>query len=164
MPAIGTPDYVTIENGRMPFAFGPLSGGRRMWARAASEPTAIEADDAGFGPEAVARLASAAATINATVVKASPGRVHRVMGRNAVATLRSLKIYNKATAPVPATDTALLLLNIPLAPSVNFNETLGGAGLLFSTGISYAITANMADNDATVLAAGDIVGLNLLWS
>lgn len=164
-PALATADFVTLENGRAPFNFGPLMGGRRMWARAAEAPSSIELDDAGFGPENVSRIASAAASINATLVKNTPGRVHRVLGRNAAAAVRSLKIYNKAASiPAPAGDTSLLLLNIPLAPGANFNESLGEDGLLCSTGIGFAITAAMADADATVLAAGDIIGFNLLWS
>lgn len=162
-PALAATDYVTLDNGRVPVNFGALSGGRRMWARAENGRALLEVEDSGKGAENVARLPSAAASVNATLVKATPGRVFRVFGRNNAAAIRYLKIYDKASAaPTVGTDTPLL--TIPLAPSSPFNEFFGEDGILFATGIGYALTTGVADNDAGALTAADVLGLHLLWA
>lgn len=108
-------------------------------------------------PNATSRIVSAAASTNATVAKASAGRVFTITGRNVNAAARFLKIYNKATAPVVGTDTPTH--TIPLAPTANFSFSLEGR--YFSTGIAYALTTGVADADAGALTAGDIIGLNI---
>lgn len=111
-------------------------------------------------PTTASRIVSAAATTNATVAKASAGDLLKVVGLKATAANCFLKIYNKATAPTVGTDTPILTL--PLFASQAFNFDLGG--LYFSAGISYAITALAADADTTAIAAGDVLGLNLIFA
>ncbi len=108
----------------------------------------------------VARLVSAAASVNATSVKTKSADLFRVGGYNASAALRYLKIYNKASAPTVGTDAPVL--TIPLEPSKSFSIALGGTGGIYlSAGLAYAITIGAADNDAGALTAGDITCLSL---
>ena len=111
-------------------------------------------------PSAASRIPSAAASTNATVAKASAGDIHRVTGYNAAATVRYLKLYNKATAPTVGTDTPVLTL--ALKPLDAFNIEIGG--YYCSAGISYALTTGAADADTGAVTAADIVGLNVLYT
>ena len=117
---------------------------------------------ASFGALAgtVSRIASAAATTNATSAKASAGYLYAASGYNAAAAVRYLKFYNKASAPTVGTDVPVLTL--ALAPSAAFNFNLGG--LRFSTGIAYAMTTGAADADTGALTLADIVGLNVTYT
>jgi hypothetical protein len=105
-----------------------------------------------LGPTSVSRLPSAANSNNATVVKASAGRVYHINGQNAAAGVRYLKLYNKATAPTVGTD-------IPF--SFEFSSV---SGLAMSTGISYGLVTGAADNDNTSVTAADILGLNIMYA
>jgi len=111
-------------------------------------------------PTTVARLVSAAATVNSTLVKASAGDVFAINGYNAAATVRYLKIYNKATAPTVGTDTPVL--TIALKPLDSFNVMFAN-GLAFSTGIGYGLTTGSADADTAALTLADVVGLNFVY-
>ncbi len=112
------------------------------------------------GTTSVARLPSSAATTNATVAKASNGMLFAVHAYNTTASVKFIKIYNKATAPTVGTDTPVYTFAI--GPSQQLDVELAH-GLLFSTGISYALTGAAADADATAVAAGDIVALNISY-
>lgn len=114
------------------------------------------------GLSAPARLLTAAASTNPTSVKASAGRVYKIIGYNASATVKFLKLFNKASAPVTGTDTPVV--TIPLPPSKEFSIDLGPFGMYLATGIAYAITGAVADLDNTALAAGDVVGMNLWYA
>lgn len=107
----------------------------------------------------IARLVSAAATVNATVAKASAGRLYKIYGYNAATSVRYLKLYNKAAAPTVGTDVPVV--TVPLTPSREFDIDLGLIGQYFSTGIAYGLTTGAADTDTGVLTAADVVGLNL---
>lgn len=107
-----------------------------------------------------ARRVSAAASTNATSVKASAGDVGKISGFNAAAAKRYLKLYNKASAPVVGTDTPVLTLTLPAGAPFNFD--LGNH--YFSTGIAYALTVNGADADTTALTAADVESLNITYA
>lgn len=111
---------------------------------------------------AVARLPSAAATTNATVGKASAGTVYTIEAMNTTAAVKYLKLYNKATAPTVGTDTPFR--TIALAPSNTRSVVHFPNGLYLNAGISFALTGAAADADATVLVAGDVVGVNIDYS
>lgn len=104
------------------------------------------------------RLLSSAATTNATLIKASAGRLFLIIGRNNVASIRYLKFYNKASAPTVGTDVPVL--TIALDASSRFEIDLNPYGQFFTTGIAFAITGAVADNDTTAIAAADILALN----
>lgn len=106
------------------------------------------------GAASVAKLASAAST-NATSVKASAGRVVGYSLTNTTAAFKYVRLYNKATAPTVGTDSPVLVIGLPPNSTTACNQE-GGIG--FATGIAYAITGAVADLDATVTAANDVVG------
>lgn len=112
-------------------------------------------------PNLVARLVSAAASVNSTLVKSTPGRVHFVGGYNAAAALRYLKLYNKASAPTVGTDTPFYG---PIVLPATAAFAIPIPRLFFTLGIGYGITVNGADADATALTAADITGLNIAYS
>lgn len=113
------------------------------------------------GVSTVWRLLSSAATTNGTPVKASAGRLFKIYGLNNAASIRYLKLYNKVAAGV-GFDAPVI--TIPLRASAEFNIDLGVYGHFFSTGISFAITGAVTDNDTTAIAAGDIVGMNIWYA
>lgn len=102
-----------------------------------------------------ARLVSAAST-NATSVKASAGAVGFIYAVNLNAAVRYLKLYNKASAPTVGTDTPIATLPIPAATTgAGFTLPIPG-GVLFSTGIAFALTTGAADSDTAAVAANEI--------
>lgn len=104
------------------------------------------------------RIASCAATTNATSGKASAGTVHSYEAYNTTAAVKYLKLYNKASAPTVGTDTPVRTIAIP--PNGRVHGTFP-SGFYMGTGIAYALTGAAADADTTALAAGDVVGLNI---
>lgn len=107
----------------------------------------------------VSRILSSAASINQRDLGAAPYKLQRFFGRSARATACFLKIYAKTAAAV-GTDTPAMTIEIPA--SSRFDIDLGGWQSV-AAGVSYAITANAADNDATGIAAGDIICANLIY-
>jgi len=97
----------------------------------------------------------AAASTNATSLKATPGRIARMDLFNTSASIRYFKLYNKASAPTVGTDTPVL--TIPIAANGQYLANFE-FGKYFSTGIAYAITGALADGDTTNVAAGDVTG------
>lgn len=98
--------------------------------------------------------ALSAANTNAANVKAQAGRVFVINAINTVASIRYLKLYNKATAPAPASDTPLKTYQIPASGTLSVSIP---NGIGFSNGIGIAVVAGIADNDATAIGAGDIL-------
>jgi hypothetical protein len=97
----------------------------------------------------------AAASTNATSIKASAGQIFGIELANNAAYAVFLKLYNKASAPTVGTDTPVRTIQIPAGGRCEINRPLGFA---FSTGIAYAITKLVADADTTVVVADDLVG------
>lgn len=112
------------------------------------------------GPSATSRLPSSAASVNATLVKASPGSVNTISGVNAAAAVTYLKLYNKATAPTVGTDTPFATLALSASSAFNLNLS----GLQFSTGIGFGLTTGAADNSTAAVASGDILGLTITYA
>lgn len=107
-------------------------------------------------------LVSAAST-NATNVKATTGWVGFVAGYNVASSPRYLKLYDKATAPTVGTDVPKLVFMMPGNTSgTGFNITFDYTSVEFELGISFAITAGIADTDSTIVGANDCV-INLLY-
>lgn len=114
----------------------------------------------------VARLLSAAATTNATSVKASAGNVFKIVGTNTNAAARYLKFYNKASSPTAGTDTPVATLYLP-PTAVNggqFQFDFGSQPLYLGTGVAYALTTAAADADTGALTSGDVVALNIFYT
>lgn len=97
---------------------------------------------------------NSAASTNATSLKSSAGSITTLMVSNLSASARYLKLFNKASAPVPGTDTPFM--TIPLPANTFQNLPLSDMGIRFSTGIAYAITASAALNDASSIGANEV--------
>lgn len=102
-----------------------------------------------------------AASNNATSVKASAGWLGHISVTNLNAAPVYLKFYNKASAPAPATDNALLVYVVSVPPSsltpvvIPFPDPL-----YFSTGIAYALVTGISDtNNTSVSASENLINL-----
>jgi hypothetical protein len=117
-------------------------------------------------PNLTARLLSAAASTNATSVKASAGNLHKIVGTQVNAAARYLKLYNKASAPTVGTDTPVWTFYLPPTAVGGglFTLDFGTQPLYFSTGIAYALTTAAADADTGALTAGDVIAMNIAYS
>jgi hypothetical protein len=144
-PALGTAgsastDVITVQ--------GIASG--------VSIPTTIQAaTSGGWTPH----TAISAATTNATSVKTSAGQVGGFTVFNNAASVRYLKLYDKASAPTVGTDIPVMTILIPAGGGVVMPI---GAGVSFGTGIAYALTTGITVADATAVALSD-VAVNLCW-
>lgn len=105
-------------------------------------------------PAPTARRVRSAASNNLTSVKASAGCIHAIQVGSPSTGLKYLKIYDKASAPVVASDTPILTITVAASSSTPVN--LGPTGLACSSGIAFAIVAGEADTDSTNVAAGDV--------
>lgn len=97
------------------------------------------------------------ADINAQVIKAAPGKVYGFQIFNNTASAKFVRLYDKASAPVPANDSALIRrrLIVPANGIVTFHVGPGLDG--FAAGIAYLATGAAGDTDATALAVNDLV-------
>lgn len=94
-------------------------------------------------------------TSNATVVKASAGRVGALVGFNLAATPVYLKVYDKATTP-DQNDTPKLRLMIPgNTAGAGFVYPVPPGGLTFLNGISFRLVTGVGDTDNTAVAANE---------
>jgi hypothetical protein len=98
-------------------------------------------------------LNTSAATNNATSVKASAGRVYAVIATNNGAANRYLKLYNKASAPSPASDTPVATYMLPAGGGIC---RITDIGLVFSTGIAFAVVAGISATDNTSISANEV--------
>jgi hypothetical protein len=130
---------------------GTMAVSGTVTANAGTGTLNVAAQAGTSGGSSVSKLISAAST-NATSVKASAGQVDGWYLFNANAATRYLKLYNKASAPVLATDVPVLV--IPVAAGAFVSPNLGALGERFATGISLATTGAAADTDATAIATG----------
>lgn len=101
----------------------------------------------------------AAATTNATVLKAAPGNVYGWYFENNAAYDVFVKFYDKATAPTVGTDAPAWTVKVPtgVTPAIGYFNI----GIPFTVGISFAITKLSTDADTTVVVLNDCQGLFL---
>lgn len=107
------------------------------------------------------RLTSCGATTNLTSAVSVPVDLYGIIATNTAAAVKFLKIYNKASAPVLASDIPVLTICIPAGQIANIQFE---QGMYLNLGLAYAITGADADNDATAVTAGDIKGLNFIYA
>jgi hypothetical protein len=96
------------------------------------------------------------ADTNAAIISAGPTKLSTLVVGNINASMRYLKLYDKATAPTVGTDAPVFVVPIPGGTS-----GAGGAislpnGLQFNKGLAMAITAGIADSDATAIGANEV--------
>lgn len=95
---------------------------------------------------------------NSTNVKASAGQIYSVQTGNISATVPAyLKLYDKATAPTCGTDTPVKRIVIPANSLGGGNNVSIPIGWQFTSGIGYCVTAGIADNDTTAVAASTVI-------
>lgn len=99
----------------------------------------------------------ATADTNLAAVKASAGRVYGYVISNQSAAAKFVRLYNKASAPVIASDNALILrtIMIPAGGIAAYHVGMGLGG--FTSGIAISATGAIGDTDTTALAANDLV-------
>lgn len=97
--------------------------------------------------------ANSAASTNATSLKASAGHVYDITCTNSNTSARYLKLYNKASSPTVGTDTPAWRVMIPGSGGITAHYP---KGLVFGTGIAWALTTGAADNDTGSVAANEI--------
>lgn len=97
----------------------------------------------------------AAVGSNLTPVKAGASKLFRYTLRNNTASAKFFKLYDKASAPVVATDVPIETVIIPANGTASYLNPIGKAMAL---GIAYAITGAIGETDATALAVDDVVG------
>jgi len=103
---------------------------------------------------------ASAATTNATTLKAGAGTLYSVTVTNIGAAVCFLKLFNKASNPTLGTDAPVATIAIP-ASGVPVTVAIGALGQRFATGIAYAITNLIADNDTTAVVASQV---KVMWS
>jgi hypothetical protein len=98
----------------------------------------------------------ATATTNAALVAGRPSALTGWSIVNTSAATRYVRIYNKSSVPVPATDAALIALRLPLAAGQRSDVQVGANAEWLSVGLAFDITGAAADTDTTVVTAGDV--------
>jgi hypothetical protein len=99
------------------------------------------------------------ATTNIALILTGTSGLHAFYATNTGATPAFVKLYNKATAPVLASDVPAMIIPIAAAdagfPGVA-TLPIGHQGFRFALGLGIAITGAVADNDTTAVAAGQV--------
>lgn len=111
------------------------------------------------GAASITKLQSAAST-NATLIKATAGRVFGWTLTNTTAAVKVVRLYNLTVAPT--VGTSVPVYNIVIPPNGAVSQSVP-VGLSHATGISYSITNGLADLDATAVAANDVIG-SIYWA
>ena len=93
------------------------------------------------------------ASTNAANIKATPGKIYGWYVFNANASARKIMFHNTAGTPTAGASTYFPLV-IPAGSGAN---AFIPAGINFSTGIGITMVTGTADNDATGVAAGDLI-------
>lgn len=123
-----------------------------------SPPTNAEAIIIGTDPTGTVGCSTfhlvAAASTNANNIKNAAGTLYAVTVFNTAVYPVYVKIFNKASTPVPGTDTPVRTFGIQAGTSMLFSLP---QGMALATGIGIAITLIVADSDATATQASDCV-------
>lgn len=97
----------------------------------------------------------AAATTNATVVKASAGRLLGFCLTNNATAVRYVKFHNQTTAPTAGSGVVQTYGIPPNGGTITLSIP---GGVAFTTGIGMTIVTGALATDATAVAANDVVG------
>lgn len=96
-----------------------------------------------------------ASSNNATLLKTGATTAGWLRFTNISATTCYLRLYNKATAPIPGTDVTLNL--VALLPNESFVMEVA-AGIRYPLGLGFAITRNFSLLDNTPINANEVIG------
>ena len=96
---------------------------------------------------------------NIANLSATTNGVSSIYATNTGSTPAYIKLYNKSTAPVLATDIPEMIIVVPSAvsgvPGV-YTLPIGFSGLRFNNGLGIAITGGASDTDTTAVSAGQV--------
>ena len=96
---------------------------------------------------------------NIASISISTNGISSIYATNTGSTPAYIKLYNKATAPVLATDIPEMIIVVPAAvsgvPGV-YTLPIGFSGLRFNSGLGIAITGGASDTDTTAVTAGQV--------
>jgi hypothetical protein len=90
-------------------------------------------------------------TTNLSFLKASAGTLFCLSIFNSSGATIYIKLYNKTSAPVLASDVPTLI--IPVVAGAFITHNFGAVGERFATGIAIAVTGGLANTDTTPVAA-----------
>lgn len=93
------------------------------------------------------------ASTNPTLIKGSAGIFLGIVLSNTAASTRFVKLYDKATAPIPGTDIPKMAFGIPAV----WSREIQTPPVKFTNGLYMTICAGAADADATNVALNDVV-------
>ena len=99
-----------------------------------------------------------AATTNATLIQAGAGVVYAWCLYNRSNQDVYVKFYNKASAPTVGSDAVAFVIALPSRGGHDYSLIQQPMVDVFTAGIAYAITRNVADSDATAIDADDVHG------
>lgn len=114
------------------------------------------------GPTLLTHKKLATADTNLTSVKTSAAALIGGSVKNTSAAVKYFKLYNKASAPVVASDVPIMTFGVAAGETLSLAAVLGQFGLKFGAGLAYAMTGAYADTDATALTAADM-HVNLIY-
>jgi hypothetical protein len=99
---------------------------------------------------------NSAATTNITLFRAGPTNLFELTVTNKSAAVVYVKLYDKATAPVLASDVPVLTIPVGITAATvpPVSMSFGDLGKSFPLGLGYAITGAVTDTDATAVATG----------
>lgn len=109
------------------------------------------------GAVSVKHLVSAAST-NATVVKASPGRLVGWHIYNANAAARKIAFHDTASTPTAGSSVYFSIV-VPATSQVQMPP----AAVDFASGIAFTTVTEAADNGTTAVGSGDLI-INLFYT
>jgi len=124
---------------------------------ATNDEVALGATAAQAGGLAVYPKFVSTADTNTDIIKASAGRLYSIYAIEGTATNSFIKLYDKSSAPAPATDSALLKGVFAAIQTGGKCEMVFPNGIPFANGIAIAITRNAALTDNTAVAAADCI-------
>lgn len=93
------------------------------------------------------------------VITTGPGVIHGYYFYNTTASARSVKVFDKASAPRMTGDRPRLNLILPANGAASL---WAPRGIHFATGIGIAVTTGAGDYDNTAGSAGDVIA-NVFW-
>lgn len=99
------------------------------------------------------------ATTNPTVVKNSPGKLRGLYAYNRTTGAQAKEIWVKFhdLATAPTAGTTPVVMKVGFQSGVPFAPHMPGGGVAFAAGLALTIVTGYLDNDATAVAAGDLV-------
>jgi hypothetical protein len=108
----------------------------------------------------IAARAVSAASTNETLVRGSSVKLFGWTLSNTSSASLFVRVYDKATAPAPATDTPILTLVLAAGQTTGWPPSAGSKDcyIALKNGLAWNATAGQGDTDQTATAAGDLEG------